>query len=285
MTRVLEAKGARAQPMLPRPYRVRSRRMETRDTCTLELSPEGPSRAFLFEPGQFNMLFLPGVGEVPVSISSFASRPGGVVHTVRAVGPVSSGLFRLEPKEPLGLRGPFGRGWPLGGAQGGDVAVIAGGIGLAPLRPAVQAILERRERFGRVFLLYGARSPGELLYRKELGLWRSRLDLEVGVTVDRSERGWRGRVGVVTTLLQGAALDPSRTTVFLCGPEVMLRFAAQELEHLSLDPSRVFVSMERNMKCAVGFCGHCQYGPDFICKDGPVLPYARVRDRLALREL
>ena len=270
--------------MLPLPFRVRSRRKETADTFTLEFSPEGPAHPFPFSPGQFNMLYLPGVGEVPISISTLAAHPGAVAHTIRSVGPVSSGLCRLEPKAPLGLRGPFGRGWPLKEAEGGDLLLLAGGIGLAPLRPAVESVLERRERYGKVFLLYGARSPAELLYRKELEQWRSRLDIEVGVTVDRSERGWKGRVGVVTTLLHGADLEPGRTTAFLCGPEVMLRFAAQELERLEFDPSRVFVSMERNMKCAVGFCGHCQYGPDFICKDGPVLPYSRVRDRRALRE-
>ena len=194
---------------------------------------------------------------------------------------MSSGLCRLEPKAPLGLRGPFGRGWPLKEAEGGDLLLLAGGIGLAPLRPAVESVLERRERYGKVFLLYGARSPAELLYRKELEQWRSRLDIEVGVTVDRSERGWKGRVGVVTTLLHGADLEPGRTTAFLCGPEVMLRFAAQELERLD-DPSRLRLhgtqhEMRRRLLRPLPI------RPRFLCKDGPVLPIPG-QDRLALRE-
>ena len=271
-----------ARPMLPRPFRVLGNRKETRDTVTLELAPPAGERAD-FLPGQFNMLYAPGLGEVPISISGAGG--GGYLHTVRAVGAVSAALAGLKRGDTVGLRGPFGSAWPLREAVENDVVVMAGGIGLAPLRPAVRALLADRSRYGRILVLYGARSPSELLYIKELEGWRSHLDIEVGVTVDRSERGWRGRVGVVTTLLSGVRLDPKATTAFLCGPEVMLRFALPELERAGMSLERAYVSMERNMKCGVGLCGHCQFGPAFVCKDGPVFPYPKVRDWLAVREL
>ena len=274
------------EPFLPIPYQVAGRRRETGDTVTLRLRPpEGRPPAF--QPGQFNMLYLFGIGEVPISISGVHPRSGDLEHTVRAVGAVTRALTRLRKGDAVGVRGPFGRGWPLEEAKGHDILILAGGIGLAPLRPALQHILAHRSAYGRVALLYGARTPADLLYPAEVEHWRGRLDLQVFVTVDRGDEDWRGHIGVVTTLLPMAErlMDLRRAFVLTCGPEVMMRVAARELEARGVSPERIFLSLERNMKCAVGFCGHCQFGPVFICRDGPVFPLRRVRPLLEVREL
>jgi NAD(P)H-flavin reductase len=274
------------EPFLPIPYQVAGRRRETGDTVTLRLRPpEGRPPAF--QPGQFNMLYLFGIGEVPISISGVHPRSGDLEHTVRAVGAVTRTLARLRKGDAVGVRGPFGRGWPLEEAKGHDILILAGGIGLAPLRPALQHILAHRSAYGRVALLYGARTPADLLYPAEVEHWRGRLDLQVFVTVDRGDEDWRGHIGVVTTLLPMAErlMDLRRAFVLTCGPEVMMRVAARELEARGVSPERIFLSLERNMKCAVGFCGHCQFGPVFICRDGPVFPLHRIRPLLEVREL
>ena len=250
------------------------RRRETQDTWTLELRPA--SEEFCFQPGQFNMLYAFGVGEVPVSLSGPPDRRGVAVHTVRAVGAVTTALVQLRPGAVVGVRGPFGTTWPLAEAEGRDLLVVAGGIGLAPLRPVLYHVLTHRERYGRVAVLYGARTPQDLLYRVELGRWRNRLDVQVEVTVDRADHTWRGHVGVVTTLLPRAAVDPGETVALVCGPEVMMRFAAAGLERLGVPRESIYVSVERNMKCAVGLCGHCQWGPHVVCRQGPVFRYGDV---------
>jgi NAD(P)H-flavin reductase len=278
--------GATQDPMLPIPCHVRRVERETGDTVTFELVREGNGAAVSFAAGQFNMLYAFGVGEVPISISGDPTDPAGRwVHTIRDVGPVTHALSVVRKDDVVGLRGPYGSAWPVREAEGSDLVLMAGGIGLAPLRPALYAALARRERYGRIVVLYGARSPGDLLYVAELRAWRQRFDLEVEVTVDHAIGDWRGHVGVVTELLEYAPFDPGETTAVLCGPEVMMRFSAMELENRGVAPDRVHLSMERNMKCAVGFCGHCQFGADFICKDGPVFRLPRVRPRLTVREL
>ena len=271
-------------PMLPRPYHVLGLRRETHDTFTLGLEPvrgAGPP----FAPGQFNMVYVFGIGEVPISISGDPNHPNPLVHTVRAVGAVTTAVCNAKRGDVLGVRGPFGSHWPVEEAPGKDVVILAGGIGLAPLRPALLSILAHRERYGRVVLLYGARSPQELLYARQLLQWRSRFDLEVEVTVDTASREWRGNVGVVTTLIPRAAFDPDEVVALVCGPEVMMRFTLAGLQDRGVAPESIYISMERNMKCAVGFCGHCQYGPTFICKDGPVFRYDRVASLLKVREV
>ena len=271
--------------MLPRPYRVQKVRQETSDTFTLELEPEGGARDLVFAPGQFNMLYAFGVGEVPISISGDPGKPAVLVHTTREVGTVTRAMRKLKAGGSLGVRGPFGVGWPVTQARGADVVIVAGGIGLAPLRPALYQVLAARNYYGRVALLYGTRTPADILYRRELQQWRSRFDLYVHVTVDRATGDWRGNVGVVTSLIPRAPFDPSSTVALVCGPEVMMRFTVQELERRGVSTENIYISMERNMKCAVGFCGHCQYGPTFICKDGPVFSYDRIRPLLAVREM
>lgn len=267
-----------ANPMLPHPYRIRQVRKETPDTFTLELAPVNGMNGLSFAPGQFNMLYVYGVGEIPISISGDPSQPEPLVHTTRAVGTVTKAMRGLKRDEILGVRGPYGSRWPVEEAEGNDVVIVAGGIGLAPLRPAMYRILSQRDKFGKVVLLYGARTPTDILFRRQLEQWRAQLDLEVYVTVDRATEAWRGNVGVVTRLIPKAPFDPLNTVALVCGPEVMMRFTIAELQKRGVETGQIFVSMERNMKCAVGFCGHCQFGPYFVCKDGPVFRYSQVKD-------
>ncbi len=274
---------ATADPMQPRPVVVRQVLRETADTFTLMLDP-GPE-GFRFAPGQFNMLYAFGVGEVPISISGDPGRPEVLVHTIRAVGAVTQALRRLKPGAVLGVRGPYGSAWPVDQALGHDVVVMTGGIGLAPLRPALYHLLSHRGQYGRLVLLYGARTPGDLLYPKQLREWRGRFDMEVEVTVDRATTEWQGAVGVVTKLVDRVAFEAASSMAFICGPEVMMRFAVMSLQRRGIDDASLFVSMERNMKCGVGFCGHCQCGPFFLCKDGPVFAYARLLPFFGMREV
>ena len=268
--------GPPVAPMLPAAYRVSRVRRETHDTRTLEI--DAGDRGFSFLPGQFNMLYAFGKGEAPISVSGDPARPERLVHTVRAVGAVSRALTALKTGEMLGVRGPFGSPWPVREAETRDVVLVAGGIGLAPLRPALHALLGARGRFGRIVLLYGARTPRDLLYRNELRRWRGRPDLQIEVTVDSGDGAWGGHVGVVTTLLARAGFDPDCSVAMVCGPEVMMRFVVRELLDRGMSPADVYVSMERNMKCAVGHCGRCQLGPEIVCRDGPVFPFDRIAD-------
>jgi NAD(P)H-flavin reductase len=285
MATMLEEKTPLADPMLPKPYRVQRVRQDTYDTFTLELQSANSANGFQFNAGQFNMLYVFGVGEVPISISGDPAKPATLVHTTRAVGTVTKAMRKLKRGDMLGVRGPFGTHWPVEEAIGNDAVIVAGGIGLAPLRPALYKVLAQREKFGKVVLLYGTRSPADILYRHELEHWRARLDLEVHVTVDRATSAWRGNVGVVTTLIPKAPFDPRNTVAMVCGPEIMMRFTMLELQKRGVPAENIFLSMERNMKCAVGFCGHCQFGPTFICKDGPVFRYDRIKDLFAKREI
>jgi len=276
--------AAVADPFVPLPYRVGRVRRETRDITTLELTPVAGDRPD-FQPGQFNMLYVFGVGEVAISVSGDPAVDGGYIHTVRDVGAVSGAIAKLHAGATVGVRGPYGTPWPVEAADGGDVVFVAGGLGLAPLRPAIYHVLRRRDRYGRVVLLYGTRSPADILFRQELERWRRRLDLEVLVTVDRADAGWRGDVGVVPRLIGRAGFDPHGTVGMVCGPEVMMRFTATALHDAGVANDHIYVSMERNMKCAIGLCGHCQFGPDFVCKDGPVMRYDRIADILTVREI
>ncbi len=272
-------------PMLPELFRIQNVRRETADTFTMTFEAVDGQQAFRFRAGQFNMLYLFGVGEIPISISGDPTRPGALVHTTRAVGTVTRALKRLRPGDLIGIRGPFGSAWPVQEAEGADVVIVAGGIGLAPLRPVMYTVLARREKYGRIVLMYGTRTPEDILFRRELETWRGKFDLDVYVTVDRAMGRWRGHVGVVTTLIRKATFDPHSTVAMVCGPEIMMRYSVLELHRRGVPLSAVYISMERNMKCAVGFCGHCQFGPHFICKDGPVFRYDRVQNIFLVREV
>lgn len=269
--------------MTPLTHRVLSRVQETRDTWTLELEPLGePVRP---RAGQFDMLYAFGVGEVPISTSGEHLGNGRLTHTVREVGAVTTALCALEPGALVGVRGPFGNEWPLDEAAGGDLVVVAGGIGLAPLRPAIRHALAQRGDFGQVSVLLGARTPGELLFVHEVEEWRSRFDVEVDVTVDAAAPGWHGRVGLVTTLVPGAVFDPANASAFVCGPEIMMTFVVRALVGRGLPVERIWISMERNMRCGVGHCGHCQLGPTLICRDGPVFRADEMTKLMEVREL
>jgi NAD(P)H-flavin reductase len=270
--------------MVPRVARVRRRRREAPNIWTLEIETDAGA-AVDAAPGQFNMLTAFGVGEAPISLSGDPSQPQRQVHTIRAVGPVSRALAQLRPGEAVGLRGPFGVGWPMAEAAGRDVVVMAGGLGLAPLRPVLYRLLAERARYGQVLVLYGARSPADILFRRELEAWRRRLDVEIEVTVDHAASDWRGHVGVVPTLLGRATLDPAKTIALVCGPEIMMRFSIAALQDAGVNSEAIYLSMERNMKCAIGLCGHCQLGPVFVCRDGPVFRHDRVASLLRRKEL
>lgn len=276
--------AASPRAMVPSPYRVTGKRRETHDTWTLELAPDREG-VEPFAAGQFGMLYAFGAGEVPISISADLTGPGPLEHTIRAVGAATRALCACEPGDGLGVRGPFGSAWPLREAEGRDVVLVAGGIGLAPLRPVIHHVLAHRERFGSVVILYGGRAPEELLYVEQLEAWRGRFDVALDVTVDAAGPEWRGRVGVVTTLIPTAPFEPGRALAMVCGPEVMMRFAVAALRERGMRTEDVYVSLERSMKCAVGHCGHCQLGPVFVCRDGPVFRQDAVEPLLAVREL
>jgi NAD(P)H-flavin reductase len=279
-------KAVALHPMVPRFLPVKRRIRETADVISLEIAADGSGASSPgARPGQFNMLYAFGVGEIPISISGDPAVPDLITHTIRAVGPVSEALASLKRGDKVGVRGPFGSGWPVGEAAGNDVLVVAGGIGLVPLRPVLYHLLRHREAYGRVALLYGARQPGDLIYRRELDIWRRTPNFQTRVTLDRAGADWTGDVGYVTGLLSKVRCDPADTIAMVCGPEPMIRSTALALEDFGVATTQIFVSLERNMKCALGFCGHCQLGPHFICKDGPVYRYDRIRELLAVREL
>jgi NAD(P)H-flavin reductase len=277
--------AADSDTMTPRPFVIDRMIRDVSDTFTVELSREGNEGAFRFRPGQFNMLYVFGVGEVPISISGDPDAGGPLVHTIRAVGPVTRAMARLKRGAVIGVRGPFGSAWPTEEAEGRDVVFVAGGVGLAPLRPAILRILARRGHYGRAALLYGARTPKDILFRHDLERWSARLDMTVDVTVDRAAAAWHGNVGVVTRLIGHAPFDPQETVALVCGPEIMLRFTIRALMDRGVRAECIHISMERNMKCAVGFCGHCQFGGHFVCRDGPVFRFDRIADIFDVREL
>lgn len=273
-----------ADPMIPDLFQITSNQQELSDTFTLELTP--PNGAdFHFQPGQFNMLYLFGTGEVPISISGDPANPSRLIHTIRAVGQTTEGLRRCKAGDMIGIRGPFGTAWPVEHAMGQDVVIVTGGLGLAPLRPAIYHLLAHRQRYGKIAILYGARTPADILFLEELQTWRSHFDLTVEVTVDHADSDWSGRVGVVPKLIAQTTFDPQETTALVCGPEVMMRFSIQALQERGVRDENIHVSMERNMKCAIGLCGHCQLGGMFVCKDGPVFPYHTIRQAFQVREL
>jgi NAD(P)H-flavin reductase len=270
--------------MTPLPYRVVRTRRETAGTWTLELEPVG-ERIARIRPGQFTMLYLFGVGEVPISSSGDPQLEARLVHTIRAAGAVTRGLCAVRPGDVVGVRGPFGNSWPLELARGKDVVVVAGGIGLPPLRPSIYQVLGSREEYGNLVLLYGGRSPTELVFRQEVERWRARLDATVEVTVDTAGHDWRGRVGVVTRLIPRAPFDPENAVAMIVGPEIMMRFAAEALIERGMPAASIYVSLERTMRCGVGLCGHCQLGPTLVCRDGPVYRWDEVASLLEVHAL
>lgn len=273
----------RVKPMQPALYQLTEHARETKNSVTITLAPLGdPVPQGM--PGQFNMLWAWGLGEIPISISAVPS-PDVIVHTIREVGAVSHALCAAKPGTAIGVRGPFGNTWPVDDARGHDVVIVAGGIGMAPLRPVIHAILADRSAFGDVTLVVGARHAKDLLFRGELdGWWRSQ-SIRVRTIVDESTPDWRGNVGIVTQELRRVTVDPERTVAMVCGPEIMMRFVANHLIDEGVDPERIAVSMERNMQCGIGQCGHCQLAGDFVCTDGPVYTWQSALPLMEVREL
>ena len=278
--------GVVAEPMLPRPYRVLDVTMETADVTTLVLTPiaDAPNiDAVDVRPGQFNMLWVFGVGEIPISVSRTGAG-GTLVHTVRAVGTVSDALAHLGEGGVVGVRGPFGTEWDVESAAGADIVVVAGGIGFAPLRPVVEHLLAHRDDYRHISVLVGARTPDEILFTDNLAQWpRPEAGVDVEITVDAARGDWGAHVGVVTDLIARAQFDASRTVAFVCGPEAMMRVATRALRERGMPLDRIRLSAERNMKCAIVHCGHCQLGDVFVCREGPVLDAARLMPLLGVR--
>jgi NAD(P)H-flavin reductase len=279
----LDAHHHVADLMLPRAFRVVSIVAETSDVFTIAFEPADGGEQILFEPAQLGMVGLPGIGEVPISFSSDADSDA-LAMTIRAAGAITTALVRCSPGDLVMMRGPFGVPWPIHRAHGKHLLVAAGGLGLAPLRALVVAASRTPDRFESISLVYGSRQRGEFLFRADLERWRE-VGVDVRLTVDRPDPTWTGPVGVVTTLFGDAIVHPADTVAMMCGPDVMLGAAAMALNRLGVPANQVWVTMERNMKCAVGLCGHCQFGPLFLCKDGPVLRYDRIAALFSVPEV
>ncbi len=273
-----------ANPWFPEPWLIRHVRRDTADVFSWEIAPQNGAAAPAFLPGQFNMIYCFGHGDVAISICG-EGPDGSVLHTLRAVSSVTQQLHALEAGAIVGVRGPFGKSWPVDALRGNDMIVVAGGLGIAPLRPLVEWILAHRSDYGHIDIVYGARSPEQLIYADAIARWKNAPDINVHVTVDHADANWHGHAGPVTHLLPILKIDPVRTRAVICGPEVMMRFTAIGLQQKGLSADTIWLSMERNMQCAVGYCGHCFYGPHFVCRDGPVFRFDRLHGRLAIAEL
>jgi len=271
--------------MLPHPFQVLETKEEIPGCTTMRIEPADIDGDCSFSPGQFYMIYVFGHGEVPISVSGDPARSGELTFTVMDVGSVTRALCTLKAGDSVGLRGPFGSAWPVDDIKHRDVIVMAGGLGLAPLRPTLYHMLQYRREYGQLSLLYGTREPKNVVFHRELAHWKEKESIDIEVTVDRAERNWSGNVGVVTELLKGRYVDPEKTSALICGPEIMMRFSAYALLDLGVRAENIHVSMERNMKCAVKICGRCQYGPFFICHDGPVFSFDRVDRLFRIREV
>ncbi len=252
-------------------------------TLQLRLSDAAAQAAYRFAPGQFNMLYLAGVGEVPISVMSDPQERDGIGHTIRALGHVTQGLAALRPGDSLGLRGPYGRGWPLREMEGRDVVLVTGGLGCAPVVSVIHYILRRRERYGKLVVIQGVKHAEDLIWREQYDRWATLPDTQVLLAASQGGALWPWHVGRVTELFEQARFDPGRAAALMCGPEGMMRAAAEKLLARGLPESRLHLSMERNMQCAVGRCGHCQFGGAFVCRDGPVFDWGQVKSLLEHR--
>jgi len=282
---LMQADTVPVSPMLPLPYRVSDISEEIPGCQTLRLIPEFEKHYQKWTPGQFFMLYVFGHGEVPISVSGNPEKPGELTFSIMSLGSVTQAICRLKPGDAIGLRGPFGSAWPLDKLKGQNIILMAGGLGLAPLRPALYHLMSNSQAYGNIQLLYGTRQPDSIIFADELASWSANRAIEVRTTVDNAGRDWSGNVGVITDLLKDISLNDTNTSALICGPEVMMRFSAYALLDRGLAMENIFISMERNMKCAVRMCGRCQYGRYFICHDGPVFSFDRVRELFRIREL
>lgn len=268
--------------IIPSPFQIKSIVHESSDVYSLALTPvKGEIPAFI--PGQFNMLYLYGFGEIALSDSSHPFEKQQTYHTIHAVGSITKAMQHLKEGDQIGMRGPFGSHWPVE-KKDCNVLVVAGGIGLTAMRSVLFYLGANREQYKKITVLYGTRTPDSIIYRNEMKQWQEQ-DIEMQVSVDEPDANWNGHVGVVTSLIPKHLPSPKNTLVLVCGPEIMIKASLSELKNMGIDPKDVYVSMERNMQCAVGFCGHCQYGPYFLCKDGPIFSYEQVQNFLDIEEL
>jgi NAD(P)H-flavin reductase len=273
-------------PMVPQFVRISKMVWETEQVFTVYLTPnEEMGGRFSFQPGQFNMLYAFGIGEAAISISSSPYKTRTIIHTIHNVGTVTSALSKYKKGSYLGIRGPFGKGWPLEELKEKDICILAGGIGLAPLRSVIYSLIKNRKEYGKITILYGARTPQDMLYRVELEQWSKLDDVLVEVTVDRGDQSWKGNIGFAANLLSYVQFDNKNTVTMVCGPEMMMKYSIEELVEKGIPEENIYLSLERNMKCAVGFCGHCQFGPKFICKDGPVFNYPEIKYLFEKKEI
>ncbi len=270
---------------LPIMYTIVAKKKENEGLFTFEMEPSTDKSIAPLKPGQFNMLYVFGIGEIPISVSSLIVKHPRIVHTIQDVGAVSKAICELNIGDQIGVRGPFGSSWENDPAQGKDIIIMAGGVGFAPLRPLIEAIVKDRGSYGNVNVLYGTRSPDNIIFHQDVISLHSNTSVNFLVTVDHSFSNWYGNVGVVTSLMDMAKFDPEKTIAYVCGPEIMMRFGIKSLISNGIAESNIYLSMERNMKCAIGHCGHCQYGPLFVCKDGPVFRYTDLKSYLNIREL
>lgn len=283
---VLTQTNILTDPMMPQLVKINKLVWETEHVYTIYLSPnEEMENGFRFKPGQFNMVYVFGVGEAAISISSSPFNPKTLIHTIHKVGTVTSALSKCKKGDYIGIRGPFGSSWPVEAGIGKDMCIIAGGIGLAPLRPVIYSMFKNRKDYGKIYILYGARTPQDLLYRVELEQWAKLFDVEVHVTVDSGDQSWKGNIGFAAQLLTYLELDKKNTVSMVCGPEMMMKFTIEDILEKGLMEENIYLSLERNMKCAIGLCGHCQFGPKFICKEGPVFSFPGVRHLLERKEI
>jgi len=278
---ILKEEAVIADPMKPTLYRVERYTRESHDTFTLGLRPsssadlkeiEPGGKQYTFAPGQFNMLYVFGMGEVPICISASPVKGGLLSHTARAVGSVTKAMQALSVGDMIGVRGPFGSHWPIDESAGKDFVIVAGGMGLAPLRPAIQALIDKHFDFAKHIILYGTRSADDIIYKEDLEHWKTQKGVEL-------------HIGGVRKILGQISFDPANTVALICGPDNLMHFSVSELKRHNMNGDDIYVSMERNMKCAIGFCGHCQFGQHFICKDGPVFRYSRVSSLYGKREI
>ncbi|HTN42661.1 MAG TPA: FAD/NAD(P)-binding protein [Nitrospiria bacterium] len=276
-----------SNPWIPYPAEVIGKRREALrvHTVRLKIRDEAIRRAYRFRPGQFNMLYVFGVGEVPISIVSDPDQPGVLDHTIRDVGKVTDALVGLKEGDTVGIRGPYGSWWPLEEARDMDVVIVTGGLGCAPVVSVINYVAHRRDRYGGLKIFHGVKTPKDLLYRARFRAWRKLPDTEVYLTADHPDREWKYKVGIVTNLFRQVRIDAGKSLVMMCGPERMMQSAARDLLAQGLPAERIYLSLERNMKCAIGFCGRCQFGPSFICKDGPVYRYDRIRTWFEMDEI
>jgi len=270
---------------LPSEVEVIDRIQEAPDifTWTLRFTDEHTNANYRCIPGQFNMLYMHGVGEIPISIVGEDVDCSTIVHTIRVVGRVTKAMSQLKVGDRLGLRGPFGRGWPLRESHGRDLVIVTGGLGCAPVVAVIHHAIANREHYGRIVIMQGVKHSNDLLWRKSYEQWQKMSDVQVLLAADVSTQGWPWATGRITVLLDQAVFDQEKCTVMMCGPEQMMCGMAEQLVIRGVDESEIWLSMERNMKCALGHCGHCQFGPHFICKDGPVYRFPDIKQYLGTR--